>query len=68
MSKGGQWLSRDALLLSLSAFFADAGYQGVTALYPLFLVLELHQSPFLYGLFTGLGFGIGSLFAFWAAG
>jgi hypothetical protein len=64
MSKGGQWLSRDALLLSLSAFFADAGYQGVTALYPLFLVLELHQSPFLYGLFTGLGFGIGSLFAF----
>ncbi len=64
MRKDGRWLSRDALLLSFSAFFADAGYQGVTALYPLFLVLELHQSPFLYGLFTGLGFGIGSLFAF----
>jgi MFS family permease len=64
MSQNRQWLSRDGLLLSLSAFFADLGYQGVTALYPLFRVLELHQSPFVYGLFTGLGFGIGSLFAF----
>jgi hypothetical protein len=59
-----KWLSRDALLLSLSAFFADLGYQGVTALYPLFIVLELHKSPFIYGLITGLGFGVGSLFAF----
>jgi MFS family permease len=58
------WLSRDGLLLSLSAFFADLGYQGVTALYPLFVVLELHKSPLLYGLITGLGFGVGSLFAF----
>ncbi len=58
------WLSRDGLLLSLSAFFADLGYQGVTALYPLFVVLQLHKSPLLYGLITGLGFGIGSLFAF----
>lgn len=64
MTQNSQWLSRDGFFLSLSAFFADLGYQGVTALYPLFLVLELHQSPFLYGLFTGLGFGIGSLFAF----
>lgn len=58
------WLSRDGLLLSLSAFFADLGYQGVTALYPLFVVLELHKSPLIYGLISGLGFGVGSLFAF----
>ncbi len=58
-----KWLSRDALLLSLSAFFADLGYQGVTALYPLFVVIELHQSPLVYGLITGMGFGVGSLFA-----
>lgn len=64
MTKYSDWLSRDALLLSLSAFFADLGYQGVTALYPLFIVLELHKSPLLYGLISGLSFGIGSLFAF----
>ncbi|MDH7482529.1 MAG: MFS transporter [Armatimonadota bacterium] len=64
MLEDSQWLSHDALLLSLSAFFADLGYQGVTALYPLFLVLELHKSPLLYGLISGLGFGVGSLFAF----
>ena len=58
-----KWISRDGLLLSLSAFFADLGYQGVTALYPLYLVLVLKQSPFTYGLITGLSFGIGSLFA-----
>lgn len=57
------WLSRDALLLSLSAFFADLGYQGVTALYPLYIVLQLRHSPLIYGLITGLSFGIGSLFA-----
>lgn len=62
--KSKQWLSNDALMLCLSAFFADLGYQGVTALYPIFLVLELHKSPLMYGLIAGLGFGVGSLFAF----
>lgn len=61
--KSKPWLTRDSLLLSLSAFFADLGYQGVTALYPLYVVLELHRSPLLYGLISGLGFGVGSLFA-----
>jgi MFS family permease len=59
-----RWLTQDALLLSLSAFFADLGYQGVTALFPLFLVLELHQPVYLYGLFTALSFGAGSMFAY----
>lgn len=60
----GRWLTRDALLLSLSAFFADFGYQGVTALFPLFLVLQLHQPVYVYGVVTALSFGVGSFFAY----
>lgn len=59
-----KWLSRDVLLISLSAFFADLGYQGVTALFPLFLVIELHKPVYLYGLVTALSFGAGSFFAY----
>lgn len=59
-----KWLSRDVLLISFSAFFADLGYQGVTALFPLFLVIELRQPVYLYGLITALSFGAGSLFAY----
>lgn len=58
-----KWLTQDAFLLSLSAFFADLGYQAVTALFPIFLVLRLHQSIIVYGIITGLSFGIGSFFA-----
>lgn len=58
------WLTRDAFLLSLSAFFADLGYQAVMALFPLFLVIQLHQSVFVYGIVTGISFGIGSFFAY----
>ncbi len=58
------WLTRDAFLLSLSAFFADLGYQAVTALFPLFLVIQLHQSVIVYGIVTGASFGIGSFFAY----
>jgi MFS family permease len=59
-----RWLTRDAFLLSLSAFFADLGYQAVTAVFPLFLVQDLRQSAVVYGLVTGVSFGIGSVFAF----
>lgn len=59
-----KWLSRDTLLISFSAFFADLGYQGVTALYPLFLVIDLRVPVYWYGLVTAASFGIGSLFAY----
>lgn len=59
-----RFLSSDVLLISFSAFFADLGYQGVTALFPLFLVIELHQPVYLYGIITALSFGIGSFFAY----
>ncbi len=59
-----EWLTRDALLLSLSACFADTGYQAVAVVFPLFLVLELHESYLQVGLFLALAYGIGSLFSF----
>ncbi len=59
-----EWLTRDALLLSLSACFADTGYQAVAVVFPLFLVLQLHESFFYVGLFLALAYGIGSLFSF----
>ncbi len=59
-----QWLTRDALLISLSACFADLGYQGVTALYPLFVVFVLKQPIYVFGIITAISFGVGSLFAF----
>ena len=58
------WLTRDALLLCLSAFFADTGYQAVAAIFPLFLVFQLRESVFYVGLFFALAYGIGSLFAY----
>jgi hypothetical protein len=51
-----KWLTRDVLLISLSAFFADAGYQALIAGFPLFLVLYLLAVGFLYM--------IGPLFAY----
>ncbi len=59
--------SRDVLLISFSAFFADLGYQGVTALFPLYLVLARHAPVYAYGLITAASFGVGSLFA-WLGG
>ncbi len=58
------WLTRDALLLSLSACFADTGYQAVAVVFPLFLVLQLHESYVYVGLALALAYGVGSLFSF----
>ena len=57
------WLTRDVLLISLSAFFADMGYQAVTAVFPLIVVIELGQPAYVYGLLLALSYGVGSLFA-----
>ena len=59
----GPWLTRDALLLSLSAFFADMGYQAVTAVFPLLIVIKLGEPPWVYGLLLALAFGVGSAFS-----
>ncbi len=62
--RGRKWLTRDALLLCLSAFFADTGYQAVAAVFPLFLVYQLGENVFYVGLFFALAYGVGSLFAY----
>lgn len=60
----GKRLSRDAYLLCFSAFFADLGYQGVAALFPLYIVFRLHAPVFAYGIVTAVAFGGGSLFSY----
>ena len=57
-------LTRDAVLLSFSAFFADLGYQGVSALFPLYIVFSLHEQVYWYGIITALAYGGGSFFAY----
>lgn len=57
-------LARDALLLCFSAFFADLGYQGITALFPLYMVFTLHAPVYWYGIITAIAFGAGSFFAY----
>ena len=57
------WLTRDVLLISLSAFFADMGYQAVTAVFPLLIVIQLGQPAYVYGLLLALSFGVGSAFS-----
>jgi len=60
----GKRLSRDAYLLCFSAFFADLGYQGVAALFPLHIVFRLHAPVFAYGIVTAVAFGGGSFFSY----
>jgi len=57
-------LTRDAFLLCFSAFFADLGYQGVAALFPLVIVLRLHAAVFWYGIITAVAYGAGAFFAY----
>lgn len=57
-------LPRDAWLLCFSAFFADLGYQGVTALFPLYLVFHLHAPLYAYGIVTAIAFGGGAFIAY----
>lgn len=60
----GKRLNRDAYLLCFSAFFADLGYQGVAALFPLYVVFRLHAPVFAYGIITAVAFGGGSLVSY----
>lgn len=64
ISRPTRRLTRDALLLCFSAFFADLGYQGVAALFPLYIVFTLHAPVYWYGIITAIAFGAGSFFAY----
>lgn len=63
--KGPQdWLNNNVLFISFSAFFADLGYQAVLAVFPIFLVLDLHASVVTFGIATGLSYGVGAFFGY----
>ncbi len=57
------WRTGDVVAISLSAFFADLGYQSVLAGFPLFLVIVLRQSVWEFGLSSALSYGGGALFS-----
>ena len=59
------WLSRPVLLISLSACFADLGYQAVLAMFPLFLVKGLHAPVWLFAVVMAVSFGPGAIFGLW---
>lgn len=63
-TSGPHWRSGDVWAISMSAFFADLGYQAVLAGFPLFLVLTLHQPVWEYGLASALSYGGGALFSY----
>ncbi len=56
--------SRDVWAISLSACFADLGYQSVLAAFPLFLVVVLRQSVWEFGVASALAYGGGALFSY----
>jgi len=60
-----RWRTPDLWRISLSAFFADLGYQAVLALFPLYLVLHLGAPVWVFGLSQALAYGPGALFAYW---
>ncbi len=61
---GGKWLNSNVLFISLSAFFADLGYQAVLVMFPIFLVLDLHSSIIYFGVASAISYGIGAFFGY----
>ena len=62
--KTAAWLTREVLLISLSAFFADLGYQAVIGLFPIFVTFILKQPAYVFGLLMSFSYGVGSLFSY----
>ena len=58
------WRTADVWNISLSACFADLGYQAILAIFPLYLVLDLGAPIWLYGLSQALAYGPGALFGY----
>ena len=64
MESRQSWRTADVWNISLSAFFADLGYQAILAIFPLYLVLDLGAPIWLYGLSQALAYGPGALFGY----
>ena len=54
------WLNANVLFISLSALFADLGYQVVLVIFPIFLVIDLHSSVIYFGIASAISYGIGA--------
>ena len=63
MAEQKWWINSNVLLISMSAFFADMGYQAILAGFPVFLVLVLHAPAYYLGIAYALAYGIGALFS-----
>ncbi|MEM3280138.1 MAG: MFS transporter [Candidatus Micrarchaeaceae archaeon] len=59
-----KWLTRNILLISFSAFFADLGYQAVVAAIPVFLVIVLHAPAWVFGLTMAISYGLGAFLGY----
>jgi MFS family permease len=57
-------MNREVIKISLSALFADLGYQGLISLFPLLVVVELGLPAYIYGIIEALSYGLGALFGF----
>ncbi|BBD72324.1 MFS transporter [Sulfodiicoccus acidiphilus] len=57
-------MNREIYKLSFSAFFADLGYQGLIALFPILIVVHYAAPVYYYGLLEALNYGVGSLVGF----
>jgi MFS family permease len=64
MAKSDWWVSRNVLLIALSAFFADLGYQAVIAGFPILIVVVLKAPVILFGAAMALSYGVGSLIGY----
>lgn len=58
------WINNNVLLLSFSAFFADAGYQAILASFPILLVVIFGAPVYLLGLAYALMYGVGAIFGY----
>ncbi len=59
-----KWLTREVLLISFSAFFADLGYQTIVGLFPIVIRFLLRQPAYVFGLLMALSYGIGSVVSY----
>ncbi len=58
------WISRDTLLIALSAFFADMGYQAILAGFPVLLVLLFGAPAYILGIVYAITYGGGAVFGY----
>lgn len=57
-------ITRNVLLISLSAFFADMGYQAVIASFPILFVVVFKAPVYLLGVVYSIQYGGGAIFGY----